>query len=531
MKQLAYQIFRRRFMKILTTVLLATISFSSLSLSNSAFGMEASFTLPESNVTVKDRVLLLAIDDQSLQNKESLVLTLSQPKVRQAPVLTPEWGNSNAPDSMASHFYGTVLYDQGKYRMWYYAVSLRAQPDDFMQGPVCYAQSNDGIHWTKPNLGQVKINGSTDNNAVKLSDEMTQCAAVIIDQDDPDPKRRYKMIYMVLANTWVFRSATSADGIHWDVPNIHPTEKFLEMGSFFKFGGRYIVHGQGPGEDAAGLPEGRQGYASTSADFEQWEQKYRPTFRLPEPNDVNLRGLVGDYPQVHLGVGATSFGNVAVGLYGIWHNPPLAKRRKKGWYGAGLITCDLGLLVSNDGVTFREPVKNHVYLSGQQSPVTPVPGTNDPTILCQANGILNVGDKTLIYHGRWRNATISGQDYYAEVALATLPRDRWGSLHLAANATHGSVWSAPITLPMGGCNILLNADRAENLSVELADEGGNLLPAYSGESRGTVQVANANAVVWADRGLAHLGGKTVRLKLKLKGKNTKLYAVTLETPK
>ena len=160
-----------------------------------------------------------------------------------------------------------------------------------------------------------------------------------------------------------------------------------------------------------------------------------------------------------------------------------------------------------------------------------VPGTNDPTILCQANGILNVGDKTLIYHGRWRNATISGQNYYAEVALATLPRDRWGSLHLAANATDGTVWSAPITLPMGGCNILLNADRAENLSVELADEGGNLLPAYSGESRGTVQVANANAVVWADRGLAHLGGKTVRLKLKLQGKNTKLYAVTLETPK
>jgi hypothetical protein len=30
----------------------------------------------------------------------------------------------------------------------------------------------------------------------------------------------------------------------------------------------------------------------------------------------------------------------------------------------------------------------------QDSPVTPVAGKNYPTILCQANGILNVGDET-----------------------------------------------------------------------------------------------------------------------------------------
>jgi hypothetical protein len=397
---------------------------------------------------------------------------------------------------------------------------------------VCYAESNDGIRWTKPSLGQVEINGSTDNNAVKLSDEMTQCAAVIIDEDDPDPNRRYKMMYMVLADTWVFRSATSADGTHWDVPDTHPTEKFLEMGSFYRFGDRYIVHGQGIGTDDAGVPEGRQGYASTSTDFQQWEQKYRPSFRLPEPEEVKLRGLSGDYPQVHLGIGATSFGNVAVGFYGIWHNPPVDKRRKKGWYGAGLITCDLGLVISNDGITFREPVKDNIYISGQESPVTPVPGVDDPTILCQANGILNVGDKTLIYHGRWRNATISGKNYYAEVALATLPRDRWGSLHMATGASHGTVWSTPITIPKGGCNILLNADSAENLAVELADDEGNLMPAYSGESKGVIQVADANisAVKWADRTLSHLAGKTVRLKLGIAGDNTNLYAVYLAVP-
>ena len=494
-------------------------------------GVEPAFYLPESDLTVTGPVVLLAIDDLSLCQRENLVLTLNQPTVRQEPVLTPERGDPNAPDSMASHFYGTVLHDQGKYRMWYYAVSLRAKPYDLKQGPVCYAESSDGIHWNKPSLGQVEINGSTANNAIKLPDESTQCAAVILDKSDPD--RRYKMLYTTLTHTWVFRPATSSDGIHWTASEGYPTDRFLEMGSFYKFGDRFIVHGQGVGKDKNGNPEGRQGYASTSADFVQWNRDYQETFRLPEPQDLALRGLVGDYPQVHLGVGASSFGNVAVGLYGIWHNPSEARRRKKGWYGAGLITCDLGLVVSNDGVTFREPVKDHVFISGKQSPVTPIPGIDDPTILCQANGILNVGDKTLIYHGRWRNATITGQDYYAEVALATLPRDRWGSLHLAAGTSHGKVSSTPMTIPKGDCRILLNADGAADITVELAGENGDPLPGYSGENQGVIQVTQGTscAVRWKQRSLSDLGGKTVRIKLGFTSDKAKLYAVYLDAGK
>ncbi|MCA9438774.1 MAG: hypothetical protein KC978_23510, partial [Candidatus Omnitrophica bacterium] len=228
-----------------------------------------------------------------------------------------------------------------------------------------------------------------------------------------------------------------------------------------------------------------------------------------------------------LGIGATSFGSVAVGHYGIWHNPSESERRRKGWYGAGLITCDLGLVVSNDGVTFREPVEGNVFITGEESPVTPGSNPNDPTILCQANGILNVGDETRIYHGRWRNATVTGQDYYAEVALATLPRDRWGSLQLEENASEGTVWSAPITLPKGGCEISLNADGAEGLTVELADENGDLLPEYSGENRGVLEESSGlvHPVKWRGEAELALDGKTVRVKLRTSDKKTKLFAV------
>ena len=495
------------------------------------FPAASDFTLPESSLSVKGRVTILAIDDNALRDREGLTLTLAKPDVRQEPVLTPESGNPSAPDSMAAHFYGTVLHDNGKFRMWYYAVSLvKGHEQDLKQGPVCYAESDDGLHWTKPKLGQVEINGSKENNGIYLPDPITQVAMVIIDEDDPDPARRYKMLYTAKKDTWVFRPAYSADGIHWDVPEDYPTDKFLESGSLFKFGERWIVHGQGIGRNDKGVEEGRQGYASTSTDFKTWDVPYHESFRLPEPDDIGKRGLLADYPQVHLGVGAASFGNVAVGLYGAWHNPAEADRRKTGWYGAGLITCDLGLVVSNDGVTFREPVPGHVFISENESPATPLPGTTDPTILCQANGILNVGEETFIYHGRWRNATDTAKNYYAEIGLATLPKDRWGSLSIAVSAEAGTVWSAPITLPEGGANLSLNADGFEHISVEIADADGVLLPEYSGRNAGETLIikANESPVRGADKRLEGLAGKTVRLKIGIRNDRGRLFAVYLD---
>ena len=136
-----------------------------------------------------------------------------------------------------------------------------------------------------------------------------------------------------------------------------------------------------------------------------------------------------------------SLGNVLVGLTCIWHNhPDFAK-----------ISGDLALVVSNDGMAFREPVKGHLFLAAEESPAPPVPGKDYRTVLCVGNSILNVGDETRIYHGRWRNVGVptgtSVKDYYHEVALATLPRDRWGALALYADASQGSIWSRPSPCP------------------------------------------------------------------------------------
>jgi len=304
-----------------------------------------------------------------------------------------------------------------------------------------------------------------------------------------------------------FRTATSGDGIHWTAREDLPVDEFIEISSFFKHNGQYVVHGHGiSGRCSEGGHLGaRQGYAWVSPDFNHWVTGYANAFMLPENADPSKRSGHGpefEADQVHIGVGGASLGNVAIGILGRWH--------EMGW-GAGGSTCDFGLLLSNDGVHFREPVKGHTFLRGKDSPVTPTPGKSYATLLCQANGIVNVRDETRIYHGRWRNE--DSNKHYAEIGLAILPRDRWGALGVYPDAQEGWVWSAPVTLP-AGCRIILNADHADCMRVELSDETFNLLPEYSGPNSGIAKNEGGleSKVIWPGANPAELGNRPVRIR-------------------
>ena len=468
-----------------------------------------SFGFPTIGMEVEEKGVLLAIDSFLLPFRKNLCLYLSKPAIRSEPVLTPSRDKRDAPDYLGVHFYGTVLLDGDKYRMWYYPTGLGETSEELTQGPLCYAESGDGIHWTKPVLGQVLFRGSRENNALALPEMDMETILLIKDEEDPDPERRYKLIYNPAHDLydWTIRTATSPDGIHWTAGPELPVADFVEPSGFYKYNDMYFVNAQTGmhnmlGEGGRGV--GRQGWVRISPDFDHWLQEPAESFVLPEPQDV---GDLGDdlvpynglrYDQVHLGTAAVSYGNALVGLYGLWHNHE----------EFGGISGDLGLLVSNDGIHFREPVKGHVYISRHDSPAPPVEGKSYPTILCQANGMLNVGDETRIYHGRWRNADY-GEDYYCEVALATLPRDRWGALGLFPEQTEGTAWSAPVLLPEGGCQVILNADGAEAMWVEVSDERFVLLPEFSGEQSGrtTAEGGIECPVVWPRGNLQALGGQ------------------------
>lgn len=508
------------------------------------------FYFPSTGVRVEKEALLLAIDNYLLPLRENVGSYLSTPTYRKEAVLRPSRDNPLAPDQVASHFYGTVIHDEGKYRMWYYAIAMKKPGDadhadvkSLLQGPVSYAESDDGYTWTKPNLGQVSVRGSKDNNAIALPDTLIEGVHVIKDESDPDPQRRYKMVYNPHnGKTWVIRTATSSDGLHWKAADDFGIEKFLETASFYKFNDYYIVNGQRLTFSDGGHPSGRQGRAILSTNFDQWLNGDTGAFLLAEPANPAERGQYSPYDQVHLGVGAASYGSVAVGFYGLWHNEPGDEDSQKrwGWFGYGKISCDLGLVISNDGLHFREPDKGRVYISRFDTPATPVPGKNFPTILTQSgNGILNVGDETRIYFGRWLNAEYN-MGYSGEVAVATLPRDRWGALGLHPpkggrhhnHQNHGFVWSAPIRLPASGCQVVLNADHTSGMTVEISDSRFQLLPGYSGSHGGkSEQESGLDCTVsWTEGDLEALSGRTVRFKINFERngkKDPRLFAVYL----
>ena len=93
---------------------------------------------------------------------------------------------------------------------------------------VCYATSADGVHWEKPELGLVTYEGSKSNNIVYFPDTGlalihngmrrggVHSATLIVDEDEPDPARRYKLFYYSqLPRPGVIRVAFSPDGLHW----------------------------------------------------------------------------------------------------------------------------------------------------------------------------------------------------------------------------------------------------------------------------------------------------------------------------
>ena len=123
-------------------------------------------------------------------------------------------------------------------------------------------------------------------------------------------------------------------------------------------------------------------------------------------------------------------------------------------------------------------------------------------------------------------------DYYCEVGLAKLRRDRWGALGLWPDRTKGCVWSAPLRVPEKGLQVVLNADGARGMKIELADAQFNLIGDYSADLAGVAEgdIGLDLPVTWPSGDLAAVAGNTVRMRITLQksgDSNPRLYAIYL----
>ena len=180
----------------------------------------------EPRIVAPDESKLLVLDSRVIEHAENarLVLGVSEKDPRN-PLLPADQPWENA----TNNYYPNVLWDADErvWKLWYKDVLADKDAIAQMQSPstvhdvgwyLLYATSKDGIAWRKPALGLHKFGGK-DTNAVARD-----CPNVGIFKDthDPDPARRYKMVFDV--GLGKPRARFSADGIHWS--EVHEPQGF-----------------------------------------------------------------------------------------------------------------------------------------------------------------------------------------------------------------------------------------------------------------------------------------------------------------
>lgn len=489
--------------------------------------------------------VFFAFDEESIPWRDNLKLTMVQAeKHPENPVL--RHGPEGAPDHGHALMYGSVLQIGGKFRMWYLGMIQttieRGQAPGWWR-PMCYAESDDGVHWSKPELGLVDLNGSKNNNICLIEGDpfsltrVNDFLTVIHEPEDPDPSRRYKCAYIAHLpfedvrggrstigpneSRWAsFVCATSADGITWKVVGDHPMnaggERF-EVSGLYRFGGFYYATGQLISPwifTPEGRTIGRAMRTYRSPDFVTWNRT--TTLGFARPGQLTADPVKGQ--QTHMGAGMWNRGNVMLGLYGQWQDAPQPppKGAKSHLLGTRI---DLGFIMSNDGIHWREPAPDFKTIARGGE------GEWDHFALLQAHAFANVGDKTYLWYSHW---DCDGEFRNQDIGLATLRRDGFGYL-TNQKADAPATCETTFFEPRSGAKLFINVDGVSPdapVELELLDEHAQPLPGYSQDAAATVSKAGTRVAVNWREPLPAKGKHALRVTLP-EGGGAKVFALYL----
>ena len=288
-------------------------------------------------------------------------------------------GKAGDPDDLYVRFYGVVIAIGDMLHMWYEAKGTLDPPYTWPDRPwsrhgprrICYAVSEDGVTWEKPKLGLVEYNGNKDNNIVDIQGGECRIMehVLIHDPEDPDPMRRFKMVFESEAYGGRMAVAYSPDGLRWHESPRNPVGPTQEMCGLIKYNGCYYLNG------ALGAHYGapRQLCPFASYDFEEWTEASCLGYRrdpIP-PRAMHTESNTGE--EMHLGTGLWDRGNAIIGVMGLWHGHPTGDRH--------FVAVDLGLLVSNDALIYREPIPDFPLVPAKEE-TERVPEPHPMRLLC-----------------------------------------------------------------------------------------------------------------------------------------------------
>ena len=225
-------------------------------------------------------------------------------------------------------FYPTVLKDGDTYRAYY-----RGEPvvtrDGSANEVTCYAESDDGVHWRKPNLGLFEVHGTRDNNVILGGDfaPITHNFTPFIDTRPGTPtSERFKGLggfFSVRGERPGIEEGVigfvSSDGTRWkrmkDSPvldrSVHPphTDTAQCCAFWSETEGMYVCYIRMWYDDGSGqVHPGMAGNIrwigrTTSTDFEQWTEAELVDFGDAPPEHLYTNQVQPYFraPHIYLG--------------------------------------------------------------------------------------------------------------------------------------------------------------------------------------------------------------------------------------
>ncbi len=449
----------------------------------------------------------LFVDDHLVERREGTRLRLHPPRPAEIAIRYDQpW-----EDRVCN--YTTVLQDGDTYRMYYRGTYGER---------TCYAESADGIHWRKPDLGLVSVDGSSANNVI-LVDAINFCPFL-----DPRPgiprDERFK------ANA-AERSRPdgglvgylSADGIRWRklsetvlVPMSAATDFDTQNIMFWsEVEQAYLLY-------ARHMAGGRRAtMRSISKDFRQWTRPVPMTY-----SDTDSA-----VPSAHLYNNQTTpyfrAPHIYVSLPGrISFNDPVHVVREEEKEAAGRrvvpenlrrfyrehVTSILqgGLGDYSDGVLLTTRAGTTRYsFSFQESFVRPGIGLGNWTTRNNypACGVVQTGPGEMSIYVQRHYGQRTGH-----LQRMTLRLDGFASLHTPYEG--GEMVTKPLIFEGRELEINYSTSAAGGIRVEIQDIDGRPAPGFSlAESAKIIGDEISRTVVWQKGGdVSRVAGKPVRLR-------------------
>lgn len=417
------------------------------------------------------------------------------------PVLSPEtpWERTECPAACPKD--GGVFYDEkeGIYKMWYEGGWL---------GNMCYATSADGIHWDRPALdvepGTNMIFPRTDLSAAEKKEPYLRADSTSfwIDDEDPDPSRRYKMYLRNPGGSMRGYIAVSSDGVHWR--DFEKTMEVEDRSTLFynPFRKKWVY-------------SIRRFRGVRMRDYYECDDIYEAAHLSEYPGTQWMRTDAYDRPNPYIGfapqlynVNAVGYESIMVGMFEIHLGPENTDCAKR---GIPKIT-ELIPMYSRDGYHFSRPSRRPVVHASMYE------GAWDRGYVQSAGGILVIhGDELWIYYTgfagdeSWTLADVDSNErsgMYREGAtgIAVLRRDGFVSMN-----GKGSLVTRKFTCG-GKKSLYINAEGS--VAVSVLDEDGALLAAAAGFCGDST----AHRLDFGDFDVASLNGRVFRLRFEVDGK-------------